>query len=171
MKLAHVNHHILALYTSCETSVFVLFLFFYKTRQNIMGFNLLWKMWFVVKFHHDSSDGWKFGAQSLTHWGWDKMYAIFQSTYSNAFSWIKLYEFHWSFHWHLFLRFKLTKIQHWCRKWLGADQATSCYLGQWWLVYWHIHVSLGLNELSEVTASNSLESFKFINWFLTILPQ
>ena len=30
---------------------------------------------------------------SLTHWGWDKMAAIFQTTFSNAFSWMKMYEF------------------------------------------------------------------------------
>ena len=29
----------------------------------------------------------------------------------------------------------------------GADQATSHYLNQWWLVYWRIYASLGLNEL------------------------
>ena len=30
---------------------------------------------------------------------------------------------------------------------LGADQATSHYLNQWWLIYWRIYASLGLNEL------------------------
>ena len=30
----------------------------------------------------------------LTHWGHDKMAGIFQ-TFSNAFSWMKMYEFHW----------------------------------------------------------------------------
>ena len=34
-----------------------------------------------VKFH------------SLTHWSWDKIAAIFQTTHSNAFSWMKIYEF------------------------------------------------------------------------------
>ena len=29
----------------------------------------------------------------LTHWGWDKMDAIFQTTFSNGFSWMKMYEF------------------------------------------------------------------------------
>ena len=46
---------------------------------------------------------------------------------------------------------QLTIFQHWFRKWLGADQATSRCLNQWWLVYWRIHVSLGLNELYIVT--------------------
>ena len=27
----------------------------------------------------------------LTHWGWDKMDAISQTTFSNAFSWMKMY--------------------------------------------------------------------------------
>ena len=31
---------------------------------------------------------------------------------------------------------------------LGAIQAASHYLNQWWLVYWRIYTSLGLNELN-----------------------
>ena len=30
---------------------------------------------------------------NLTHWGWDKMVAIFRTTFSNAFSWMKMYKF------------------------------------------------------------------------------
>ena len=33
--------------------------------------------------------------------------------------------------------------------WLGAVQAPSHYLNQWWLVYWRIYASLGLNELKQ----------------------
>ena len=36
---------------------------------------------------------------------------------------------------------------HWFEYWLGAEQATSHYLSQWWIVYWRMHASLGLNEL------------------------
>ena len=36
------------------------------------------------------------------------MAAISQMTFSNAFSWLKIYEFRLTFHWNLFLRFKLT---------------------------------------------------------------
>ena len=50
---------------------------------------------------------------ALTHWGWDKMATIFQTTFSNAFSWMKMYEFRLRFHWSLFLRFQLTISQHW----------------------------------------------------------
>ena len=46
----------------------------------------------------------KQGKGKLTHWGRDKMDAIFQMTLSNAFSWMKMYEFWLKFHWRLFLR-------------------------------------------------------------------
>ena len=69
----------------------------------------------------------------LTHWYPDKMAAISQAPFSNAFSWMKKYIFRLWFHWILFLRFELRIFQHWFRSWLGADQATSHYLNQWWL--------------------------------------
>ena len=72
----------------------------------------------------------------------------FKTTFSNGFSWMKMYEFRLTFHWNLFLGVQLTIIQHCFRKWLGAVQVTSHYLNQWWLVYWCIYVSLGLNELT-----------------------
>ena len=87
------------------------------------------------------------GTPLLTHWGRDKMTAIFQTTFSNGFSWMKMYEFRLTFHWSLFPGVQLTIFQHWFRKWLGADQATSHYLNQWWLDYRRIYASLGLNEL------------------------
>ena len=49
----------------------------------------------------------------LTHWDRDKMAAIFQTTFSNAFSWMKMHEFQLRFHWNLFLRVQLTIFQHW----------------------------------------------------------
>ena len=87
---------------------------------------------------------------SLTHWGRDKMAAIFQTTFSNAFSWMKMVKFRLSYHGSLFPMVQLTIFQHWLRLWLGADQATGHYLNQWWLVYWRIYASLGLNELSSL---------------------
>ena len=38
----------------------------------------------------------------LTHWSRDKMAAIFE-TFSNGFSWMKMYEFRLKFHWNLCL--------------------------------------------------------------------
>ena len=81
----------------------------------------------------------------LTHWGRNKMDVISQTTFWSAFSWMKMFEFRITFHWSLFLRVQLTIIQHWFRWWLGAVQATSHYLNQWWLDNRHIYASLGLN--------------------------
>ena len=39
--------------------------------------------------------------------------AISQTTLSNAFSWMKIFEFQLKFHWNLFLRVQLTIFQHW----------------------------------------------------------
>ena len=64
------------------------------------------------------------------------MAAIFQTIFSNVFSCIKMFEFRLEFHQSLFLMFQMTINHHWFRKWLGADQATSHYLNQWWLIYW-----------------------------------
>ena len=83
----------------------------------------------------------------FTHWGRDKMAAIFLTTFWNAFSWTKTYEFRFRFYWNLFLGVQLTIYQHWFRWWLGAVQPTSHYLGQWWLVYRRVYASLGLNEI------------------------
>ena len=92
----------------------------------------------------------------LTHWGRDKMAAIFQTTFSTGFPWMNIYDFRLKFHWNLFLGVQLTTFQHWFRWWLGADQATSQYLNQWWLVYWRIYASLGLNELIRTTTKQPI---------------
>ena len=52
---------------------------------------------------------------SLTHWGWDKTPAIFQATFSNAFSWMEMYKFRLRFHWYLFTRVQLIVFQYWFR--------------------------------------------------------
>ena len=52
---------------------------------------------------------------SLTHWGRGKMAAIFQVTFSNGFSWIKMHELPLKFHWSFFLWVELTILQHWFR--------------------------------------------------------
>ena len=38
-------------------------------------------------------------------------------------------------------------LQQWFRWWLGAHQATSHFLNEWWLFSWSICASLGLSEL------------------------
>ena len=64
---------------------------------------------------------------------------------------MKMYEFRLKFHLNLFLRVQITKFQHCFRWWLGAVQATSHYLKQWWLYYRRIYASRGLDELRQQT--------------------
>ena len=54
----------------------------------------------------------------LTHLTLDKMDAIPQIIFSDAFSWMKRFVFWLKFHWSLFLRVQLTISQHWFRQWL-----------------------------------------------------
>ena len=63
---------------------------------------------------------------------------ILQTTSSNAFSWMKMYDLLLKLHWRLFLRVSLTLFQHW---FIGADHVTRHYLNQWCLVYWCIYAS------------------------------
>ena len=51
----------------------------------------------------------------LTHWGRDRMEAISQTTFSSAFSWMKMFELESKFHWSSFLRVQLTIFHHWFR--------------------------------------------------------
>ena len=74
-------------------------------------------------------------ADSVLVRGRDKMAAILQTAFSNAFSVKKMHEFRLRFQSSLFLKVQLTIFQHWCRLWLGVDQATSHFLNQsitWW---------------------------------------
>ena len=98
------------------------------------------------------------GQINATQWGLNnhfnslrprQMDAISQTTFSNAFFLLKMFVFRLKFHWSLFPRVQLTIFQQWFRLWLGAVQATSHYLNQWWLVYQRIYASLGLNELKQ----------------------
>ena len=50
-----------------------------------------------------------------THWGRDNMAAILQTTHSNAFSLMKIFECRLKFHWTLYIRVQLAIFQHWFR--------------------------------------------------------
>ena len=71
----------------------------------------------------------------LTHWGRDKMAAIFQTTFPNAVSWMKMYDFGLILHCFFFLMVRLTISQRTFRKWHGAVQTRSHNLKQWWLLF------------------------------------
>ena len=61
------------------------------------------------------------------------MAAIWQTTFPNAFYWIKKFEFSFNFQWNLFPRFQLIITQHWFRC-LAPIQAKSHCLDQCWLI-------------------------------------
>ena len=108
----------------------------------------------------------------LTPPPWTRWPPFWQTTFSNAFCWMKLIELRFKFHWNLFqcanwrfasidpgnglaplnisLKFvsKVRIFNHWFNWWLSADQASSHYRNQLWLVYWHLYTSLGFNELT-----------------------
>ena len=51
----------------------------------------------------------------LTHWGREKEAGTSHTTFSNVFSWMKIYGFRLIFRWSMFLRVKVTEFQHWVR--------------------------------------------------------
>ena len=104
---------------------------------------------------HLQMRGWLMSANPsttmLTQLLLDKMAAISQTTYLNAFPGMESSVFWFEFHWSLFQRVRLTKSQHWFRQWLGADQATSHYLNQCWSSsLTHICAAQGWEELTEL---------------------
>ena len=74
---------------------------------------LCWLMWhmYVLSRH----------LGLLTHWGRDKLAAFPQTTFSNTFSLMKMFELREQFHWSLFLRVQLTIFKH-CR---GTDKMAT----------------------------------------------
>ena len=52
---------------------------------------------------------------TLTHWGQDEVNNISQTTFSNVFPSMKMFQFRLKFDWSLFLRVQLTIFQHWFR--------------------------------------------------------
>ena len=87
-------------------------------------------------------EGWMERLSALTQWGQAEMPVISQTTFSNAFSCMKMYRFGLRFHW------RFSQGSNWQYTNIGADQATRHYLNQRWLFFWCIHASLGLNELT-----------------------
>ena len=74
------------------------------------------------------------------------MVAILQ-IFWNASSWMKMYELQLKFQLNLCIGIQAILFHHWFRYWLGAWSAPSHYLKQWWVIYWSIYASLGINEL------------------------
>ena len=65
--------------------------------------------------------------QLLAHLPLEEMATISQMTFSNAFSWMKRFEFWLKICRSVFLRVQLTIAKHWFRLWLGTFSAPSHY--------------------------------------------
>ena len=78
----------------------------------------------------------------LTHQGRDKLTAIFQTTFWNIFSWVRIYEY----------CFVFTEVCSFGSNWqypsIVAWSVPSHCLNQWYLVYWRIYASLSFSELT-----------------------
>ena len=97
----HMPSHYL--YWPCEADVYC------WENKHVSGWKITCPVWHITTQHLHAS------RHASTHWGQNKMAAIFQTTFSNAFSWMKMYEFRLRFHWRLFLRVQLTIFLHWFR--------------------------------------------------------
>ena len=71
----------------------------------------------------------------------------FQTIFSNAFSWTKMYEFYLRFLGNFVLKVWNNNIPALVQIMALGRPATSHYLNQWLLIYWPIYASLGFNEL------------------------
>ena len=89
------------------------------------------------------------GLCEITHWGRNKMAAIFADDIWKCIFFNEIIAYRFKFHWSLFPMLQLTIYKRWFRWWLGADLATSHYLNQWRLVHWRIYASLSLSELKK----------------------
>ena len=83
---------------------------------------------------------------------------ISQTTFWNAFSWMKIRVVWLILHWNQFLRAQFTICQHWSDNGL----ATSHHLNQWKKVLWCTYASLGLNELRVTPAALLVNTGKLI---------
>ena len=85
----------------------------YKRVYTMLYNRVLYHYWPPVQYHVIIAYSMK--RLGLTHWGWDQMAAIFQTTFSTPFYWMKMFELRLNFHWNWFLRVQLKIFQHWFR--------------------------------------------------------
>ena len=85
----------------------------------------------------------------LTHWGQARWPPLWQTTFSSAFPWIKIYKFWIKFHWNMFLR--------WTSNWQYGGIASDIGLAPkrrqaiiWsnvGMLHWCIYATHGLNDV------------------------
>ena len=85
---------------------------------------------------------------------------FWQTTFWNAFSWLKMIEFRFKFHWNLFPGVQLTVRQHGFRQWLGA------WTNDEW-IHWRIYAALGGGELTIMDLMIGKTPVRIILWCST----
>ena len=103
------NHLVLAQIAQLKSFLNLITLFFLRaqwvqdieSRFRLVGWTCFLQCWHIGKHHQPIS------VFLLTHWGRDWIDAIFQTTFSNGFSGIKMFEFQLIFHWNLLPRVQL----------------------------------------------------------------
>ena len=110
---------------------------FFDLRMNKRLSKQSWGWWFETPSpslwrHCNGKSMFVSAIRIVTHCNRDKMATISQTTFSTAFSSMKLFVFWLKFDRSLFLSVQLTINQHWFRQFPGAEEAASHYLNQWW---------------------------------------
>ena len=90
------------------------------SRYPLIIVKLLQRRLGTCRFHQQASSH-ALQLLDFTHFSLDKMAAISQATFSDTFSWIKIFIFWCEFHGSLFLRVQLTICQHWFMQFLGHE--------------------------------------------------
>ena len=82
----------------------------------------------------------------LTHWDRDKMVAILQTTFTDAFSWMKMYRFRLKFQWYCSQGSSLQCLSISSDIGLVPTRRQAIVWTIDGLVYWRIYASFGLNQ-------------------------
>ena len=91
------------------------------------------------------------------------MAVISQTTFSIAFSWMKIFEFRPKFYWSLSLRVQLTILQRWFRHWLGAVRPCDKPLSEQMMVRLPTHICVTRPQWVNTTEINAIYKRDFIN--------
>ena len=98
-------------------------------KGKLQDFVVIIRLIAVLCYLHDNGSICIATTTSVTHWGRHKFAAILQTTFSDALSWMKMYEF-----------------------------LLNNVLNQWWLDYRRMYASLGINELTTFTEWHPIAS-------------
>ena len=134
---------VLMLSTQCAFHAFDFALSVYHLRSHIWGscvFTLMLGCYGAhgelktVSNHHtmNTKNSWTHASTNLlgTHWGLEKMANVLHTTFSNAFSRMKMLVCWFKIKWSLYLRIHLRVRVHWIRRWFGVKSVTSRYRKQ-----------------------------------------